>query len=145
MINMKIANKKKMKNALLVVIIIFLLLIIRIWYIQFLKGEFLMEKGSEQQRLSRSITAKRGTIYDSSKKYILAISANVETVTINPTQIAKQDKEKVAQALSDIFELDYEKVLKKVMKNKRQIQLQKMNKQIKNKIIVNNQTIKIIR
>ena len=117
MINMKISNKKKMKNALFVVGGVFILLIIRIWYIQFIQGEFLQEKAADQQSLSRSITAKRGTIFDSSKKYILAVSANVETVTVNPTQIAKQDKEKVAQALSEIFELDYEKTLKKVKKN----------------------------
>ncbi|MBE6345471.1 MAG: hypothetical protein E7063_07310 [Spirochaetaceae bacterium] len=117
MINMKISNKRKMRNALFVVLIIFILLIVRIWYIQFVQGAFLIEKVAEQQSLSRSISAKRGTIYDNSKKYILAVSANVESVTINPTQIAKQDKEKVAQALSEIFELDYEKTLKKVKKN----------------------------
>ncbi len=117
MISMKISNKKKMKNALFVVGIIFILLIIRIWYIQFIQGEFLIEKVTNQQSLSRSITAKRGTIYDNSKKYILAVSANVESVTVNPTQIEKQEKEKVAQALSSIFELDYENTLKKVNKN----------------------------
>ena len=117
MINMKISNKRKMKNALFVVGIVFILLTIRIWYIQFVRGEFLIGKATEQQSLSRSITAKRGTIYDSSRKYILAVSANVESVTINPTQISKQNKEKVAQALSQIFELDYEKTLKKVNKN----------------------------
>jgi len=87
MINMKISNKKKMRNALFIVGILFILLIIRIWYIQFVQGDFLIQKVSEQQSLSRSISAKRGTIYDSTQKYILAVSANVETVTINPTQI----------------------------------------------------------
>ena len=117
MINMKISNKKKMRNALFVVLIILILLIGRIWYIQFVQGEFLIEMATEQQSLSRSITAKRGTIYDSSKKYILAMSASSESVTVNPTQILKQDKEKIARILSDIFELDYEKTLKKVSKN----------------------------
>ena len=117
MVTMKISNKKKMRNALFVVGIIFILLIIRIGYIQFVQGGFLMEMAADQQSLSRSITAKRGTIYDSTQKYILAVSASVESVTVNPTQISKQNKEKVAQALSDIFELDYAKILKKVKKN----------------------------
>ncbi len=117
MINMKISNKRKMRNALFVVLIIFVLLIVRIWYIQFVQGAFLQEKAADQQSLSRSISAKRGTIYDSSQKYILAVSASVESITVNPTQISKQDKEKVATALSNIFELDYEKTLKKVKKN----------------------------
>ncbi len=49
-------------------------------------------------------------------KTILAMSASVETVTINPTNIAKENKEKIATALANIFELDYENVLKKVQK-----------------------------
>lgn len=71
---------------------------------------------SGQQAQSRSVTAKRGTIYDSTGKYILAVSSSVETVNVNPTNIAKEDKEKVTKALCDIFELDYDKVLKKVSK-----------------------------
>ncbi len=117
MITMKISNKKKMRNALFVVGIIFVLLMVRIGYIQFIQGSFLIEQATQQQSLSRNISAKRGTIYDSSQKYILAVSANVESVTVNPTQIKKQDKQKVSKALSDIFELEYEKVLKKVNKN----------------------------
>ena len=74
------------------------------------------EKAGTQQSQSRTITAKRGTIYDSTGKYILAESSSVESVSINPTNIADENKEKVAKALSDIFELDYEKVLKKVTK-----------------------------
>ena len=117
MINMKISNKKKMRNALFVVLIILILLIGRIGYIQFIQGTSLRKMATEQQSLSRSISAKRGIIYDSSQKYILAMSASVESVTVNPTQISKQDKEIVAQVLSEIFELDYEKTLKKVKKN----------------------------
>lgn len=49
-------------------------------------------------------------------KNVLAVSATVETVTVNPVNIAKEDKEKVARVFSDIFGLDYEKVLKKVSK-----------------------------
>ena len=44
------------------------------------------------------------------------MSSTVETVTINPGNIAKENKEKVAKILSEIFELDYEKVFKKVSK-----------------------------
>ena len=117
MITMKISNKKKMRNALFVVAIIFTLLTGRIGYIQFVQGVYLREEVADQQSLSRAISAKRGTIYDSSEKYILAVSANVETITVNPTQISSENKEKVAKALSEIFEVDYEKTLKKVKRN----------------------------
>ena len=49
-------------------------------------------------------------------KIELAVSSTVETVTVNPGNIAKEDKEKVAKKLSDLFELDYESTLKKVNK-----------------------------
>ena len=55
-------------------------------------------------------------IYDGTGTNILAVSSTVETVTVNPTNIANEDKEKVAIALSNIFELDYETVLKKLKK-----------------------------
>ncbi len=70
----------------------------------------------KQQSLDRLINPKRGTIYDATEKNILAVSATVETVTVNPVNIANENKEKVAKALSEIFNLEYEKILKKVSK-----------------------------
>lgn len=69
-----------------------------------------------QQTLNRKINPKRGTIYDATEKNILAVSANCETVSVNPTNISKENKEKVAYALSDIFDLEYEMVFRKVSK-----------------------------
>lgn len=111
-----LSNKKKMKNALFAVIIIFMLLTARMGYIQFVWGVELRDKAGSQQSQSRAITAKRGTIYDSTGKYILAVSSSVEAVSVNPTNISAENKEKVARKLSELFELDYEKVLKKVTK-----------------------------
>lgn len=115
-ISISLSNKKKMKNALFIVFIIFILFTVRLAYIQFVWGTELSEKALDQQAQSRSITAKRGTLYDSTGKYILAESSSVESVSINPTNISAENKDKVARALSDIFELDYEKVSKKVHK-----------------------------
>ena len=111
-----LTNKKKMRNALFITIIIFILLTARLSYIQFIWGAELSQMASSQQAQSRSITAKRGTIYDSTGKYVLAMSSSVESVSVNPTNITNENKEKVAKALSEIFELDYETVLKKVSK-----------------------------
>ena len=115
-ISISLSNKKKMKNALFIVFIIFILFTVRLAYIQFVWGKELSEKALDQQAQSRSITAKRGTLYDSTGKYILAESSSVESVSINPTNISVGNKDKVAKALSDIFELDYEKISKKVHK-----------------------------
>ena len=111
-----LSNKKKMKNALFIVLIIFILLTVRLSYIQFVWGAELSEKAGTQQSQTRTITAKRGTIYDSTGKYILAMSSSSEYITVNPMNISEEKKEKVARKLSELFELDYEKTLKKVTK-----------------------------
>ena len=113
---LSLSNKKKLRNTLFGALAIIILLTIRIGYIQFIWGPELSRMASSQQAQSRAITAKRGTIYDSTGKYILATSSSVESVNVNPTNIPANQKEKIATALSEIFELDYEKVLKKVSK-----------------------------
>lgn len=105
-----------MRNTLFITFLVITCLIGRIGYIQFIQGGELSSMAYQQQTLDRSINPKRGTILDSTGKNVLAVSSTVETVTVNPGNIAKENKEKVAQILSEIFELDYEKILKKVTK-----------------------------
>lgn len=112
-----ISRKRRLRNFLFVAFAICILLIIRIGFIQFVQGSELQSMAYTQQTLNRKINPKRGTIYDATGKNILAVSASVETVSVTPSNIKKEDREKVARALSDIFELDYETVLKKVSKN----------------------------
>ena len=116
MVSIKLSGRKKMRNCLFIAFIIFILLIVRVGFIQLVQGKELYELAYQQQTLDRNINPKRGTIYDSTGKNVLAVSSTVETITINPTNIDKKDKEKVARALSDIFDLDYDAVLKKVNK-----------------------------
>ena len=105
-----------MRNTLFICFLIMLCLIGRLGMIQFVQGSELSTLAYQQQTLDRKINPKRGTIYDATRKKVLAVSSTVETVTVNPGNIAKEDKEKVAKKLSDLFELDYEKTLKKVTK-----------------------------
>ena len=112
----KLSSKKKMRNVLFISFLIIICLIVRIGYIQLIQGKELAKLAYEQQTLDRKINPKRGTIYDATGKNILAVSSTVETVTVNPSNISAENKEKVAKVLSDIFELDYETVLKKVKK-----------------------------
>ena len=116
MIEMKLSNKKKMRNTLFIAFLIIICLMGRIGYIQFIQGGELSTLAYQQQTLDRSINPKRGTIYDTTGKNALAVSSTVETVTVNPGNISEENKEKVAQTLANIFELDYETVLKKVKK-----------------------------
>ena len=106
---------KKLKNTVIVVILIFILLLIRIGFIQFVDGNYLSELAYKQQSINQIISPKRGNIYDSTGN-TLATSAQVDTITINPSKIKDKNeneektkalKEKVAKGLSDIFSLDY--------------------------------------
>lgn len=116
---MKISNlerKRRLRVVLIIVFILEILLTTRIGYIQFIMGTELQAMAYEQQTLNRNVNPKRGTIWDASGEIALAVSASTETVSIAPTNIKTEDKEKVAKALTEIFELDYEKTLKKVKK-----------------------------
>ena len=113
-INLK--NKKKMRNTLFITFLILLLLLSKICYIEFIQGKELQVLAYEQQVQKRTVNPRRGTIYDSSEKYTLAISSTAYTVSVNPTNISNEKKELIAKKLAEIFDLDYETVLKKVSK-----------------------------
>lgn len=111
---------KKLRVTLIVVILILLLLIVRIGFLQFVQGNYLKELAYNQQTINQIISPKRGNIYDSTGK-ALAISAQVDTITINPNKLVKNSndetkefKEKIAKSLSEIFELNYDEVFEKV-------------------------------
>ena len=116
MIETKLSSKKKMRNTVFIVFLVILCLLVRLGFIQFIQGSELASLAYQQQTLDRKINPKRGTILDRTGEKVLAVSSTVETVSVNPGNINKEDKEKVAKKLSDLFELDYEKILKKVTK-----------------------------
>ena len=109
-------KKKRMKWELIIAVLLLFALSVRLAFIQFVQGSELQSMAYMQQTLDRNINPKRGTIYDSTGKTILAVSSTVETVSVTPTTIKKEDREKIAKALSQIFELDYENVIKKISK-----------------------------
>ena len=120
-ISQNFINIKKLKIIFVVIILIFTLLVGRIGFLQFVQGRYLKNLAYNQQSINQIISPKRGSIYDSTGK-VLATSASVDTITINPQKIKDTKnsdntqalKEKVAKAFSDIFGLDYDETLKKV-------------------------------
>ena len=116
-------HTKKIKISLIVCILAFIILLVRIGFIQFVQGSHLQQLAYNQQLINQIISPKRGNIYDSTGK-ALAISAQVDTITINPQKIKTDDEEetkalqeKIAKGLADIFALDYEEVFSKVSSN----------------------------
>lgn len=109
---------KKLRITMSVGFIILILLILRIGYLQFVQGAELKKEAINRQLSNKTITPNRGTIYDSTGK-ALAISADVDTVIVNPTEVKysngdEVNKEVLAHAFSEIFELEYTEILEKL-------------------------------
>lgn len=113
-------HTKKLLVGFIIILIIFALLLVKIGYLQFIDGNNLKELAYKQQTINQIISPKRGNILDSTG-ISLAISAQVDTVTINPEKIVGKDeedteriKQNVAVGLSEIFSLDVNETLQKV-------------------------------
>ena len=89
-------NKKRVTVMLIIALVGFLLVIGRLFYVQIIKGNYYKEKAYMQQTKDRTVKASRGTIYDS-KGNKLALSVSANTLSVAPTNIKKEDKEKIAK------------------------------------------------
>ena len=72
--------------ALVILLVCLLGLLIQVGYWQIARGVEIKNRQYAQSTSNSVITAKRGRIYDSNGK-ALAISAQVDTITINPSYI----------------------------------------------------------
>ena len=88
--NGKEANRRILKRTVFLMlffgIVTFLILVGRLWYLQVIQHDELEEMAIEQQTSEQSVTAQRGTIYDT-KGNVLAISSTVYDVIISPKAI----------------------------------------------------------
>lgn len=92
--NANISRKRRIMYSMFIAFTILSLLVVRIGFIQFGQGEELKTMAYKQQSLDRKINPKRGTIYDATGKNILAVSATVETITVNPVNIKRRKQGK---------------------------------------------------
>lgn len=90
--------------------------VVRVGFLAIYRGDELRLKAEQRQLSDSTITAERGTIYDSNMK-VLAQSASAWLVYLNPSKItdddkstAKEKKEILATNLSEILGVDEEKV-----------------------------------
>ena len=112
-------------GALVILLVCLFGLLIQVGYWQIARGIEIKNRKYAQSTSNSVIAAKRGRIYDSNGK-ALAISAQVDTITVNPTYIAydkNEDekvgiKEKLATKFSELFELEKDKVLEKLNSQK---------------------------
>ena len=109
-----ISSKKRLIVMFLLVSMVLFALIVRLGWIQIVRGEKYKELANRYQTRDIPIPAKRGIIYDRNGKE-LAISASTSTIWAHPSEVEKP--EKTASILSNILELEEEAVLKKVKSN----------------------------
>lgn len=120
------SNTIKVKKRSLVLLIVYSVLIFlllgRVGYYQIVKGEEYSIKAYEKQTRDRIINPKRGTIYDRNGKG-LAISASVETISVNPPDFMDKMKDtpervdQIANDLAQILDITPESVKEKLTSN----------------------------
>ncbi|MDE6725586.1 MAG: cell division protein FtsI, partial [Ruminiclostridium sp.] len=109
-------NKMRRRVTIAVFSVIILLtayICVNLFNVSVVKSEYYRSKANNQQLDSFTITANRGTIYDSKGK-VLAQSSTVWDVIINPGDIEKFDKskkEEICKSLSEICNVDYNKLM----------------------------------
>lgn len=149
----------KMVNRLLVLtglfaFIGFAAVAVRLVDMQVIDYKYYQEKAVNNQTRDKVVTPQRGTIFDRNMKE-LAVSASTEEVNVTPANIygtlkgKKGEKltdeqkaalklerqEKAAKMLSEILELDYDSVLKKIQKDTAYVRIKtRVEKDITDKI-----------
>ena len=112
--------KKRIRMLMLAFLVGVLILVIRLAWIQFVRGSEYSKMAAEQQTRDSVISAKRGNIYDRNMK-VLAQSASAERVTINPQEIEKSNNtEEVVNTLVEILGVDEANVRKQISRTDRQ-------------------------
>ena len=106
------AGMKKRMSLLMAALTVvgFGVLVVRLFSIQIVDGEKYQYKATQQQLREIEISAGRGDIYDRNGN-IIAKSATAWTVVISPVTIKEEQRETVADGLSEILGVDREKVL----------------------------------
>lgn len=106
-------SKRHLVFVLAVWELVLFMLIMRIFYIQYFKGEEYQALAYEQQTRDRLISPVRGEIRDRNS-VALAQSQTVASVSVIHAQV--KEPERVAKVLSEKLDLDYENTLQKVNK-----------------------------
>ncbi len=120
-------EKNEMKNGsltarrgvillLLIAVVAFGACIGRIAYLTIIKGDEYREKAEAQQLSVTTVNAARGTIYDRNMN-ILAQSASVWMVYINPSKVTDDNRDRVLTVLSENLQMDRAALAERIAAN----------------------------
>lgn len=111
-------QRKRIIFLLGAAIVIFFALLVRVAWLQIVRGEELSSAAREQQTSDNAISPERGLIYDRNMK-VLANNLSVETISITPKNVRqnnKQTPQQIAKKLAEILELNEDNILAKINK-----------------------------
>ncbi len=104
------SSNKRLLFLFSAAIVLMILLLVRVVWIQVIKGEEYRTSAALQQTKDVAISSKRGTIFDRNMKE-LATSASAETVTASPREVKASKKiNEISTTLSGILGMDKDKV-----------------------------------
>lgn len=111
--NCKTGQRQRILFSFAVICFLTVALTGRLSYLMLVKADYYGKKAEQVQQRERSIKAERGKIYDRNGT-VIAGNKPVSTISVIHNQIT--DKEKVIRVLSELLELDEEKVRARVEK-----------------------------
>ena len=118
--NLNVANHVptfKLKIFLVLVFVLLIALIFRIAYLQFIDGKDLKQQAFAQLSYTETISANRGSIYDSTGT-VLATSYDADNVVVVPKkfkELGDSEQQLASAMLASIFELDSNEVLNEII------------------------------
>lgn len=111
--NCKTGQRQRILFSFAVICFLTVALTGRLSYLMLVKADYYGKKAEQVQQRERAIKAERGKIYDRNG-IVIAGNKPVSTISVIHNQIT--DKEKVIRVLSELLELDEEKVRARVKK-----------------------------
>lgn len=120
-------------TIILVIAFLFTADVARLFYLQVVKGEEYAEKAESQQLSDTEIQAMRGTIYDSDGN-VLAQSATVWTVFLDPSNIKDEKRDLIVDFLAETFDYDEKEKAELVEKSKKETKYAVVETKIENRV-----------
>ena len=105
--------RKRVALLFLGAVVLLSLLILRLAWIQFVRGDELSEKAASYRMREVPVEAKRGTIYDRNMNELVT-SVSADSVYAIPSHV--KDKEAAARQLAPLLDMDEEALLKRLQR-----------------------------
>ena len=115
--------RKRITFIFFALFFVFFLLVLRLAYLQIIKGTWYQQKALENRIREIVVEPKRGDIYDRNGNE-LAVSINADACYAVPAEVKKAENvEEVARELAEILDMDQEKVYKLITQDQHSVWL----------------------